>query len=175
MPKWNVYAERRYSTAVEIEAPTYEAALAQFGDHEPSETEHERMDSAGEWEPLTVEDEKGQEVWTHESVTVRTADGAETTVATNVPMSVTSAAQREMIVQGMREMGLTIRRMSELLGEAYRQAASNLPRLQLPGSLTNVIDGDVPESFAPAGHHDRCLCRHCLDNFGNRRPRRSRA
>lgn len=65
MPKFNVYAERRYSTAVQIEAETHQEAYAKFAALDaPGDADHDRirMDTAGEWEPMVIEQD-GEPVW----------------------------------------------------------------------------------------------------------------
>jgi hypothetical protein len=169
MATWKVYAERRYSTVVEIDAPTYEEALAQLAEHEPSEVDHDRMDVAGEWEPLTVTSELGEQVWADESMTLHSGDGKVATVP--MPMSPLLAFQRENVVEIAAEMGRAIRKAGELLGKAYADAARNLPDLQLP-MLPEALAGSAPSSFRPDDHSENCLCRDCRDRNGNRRPSR---
>lgn len=62
MPKFTIYIERRKSTTVTVEAPTVEAALSTWGEHDPGDSD-DGTDWSGDWEALTVEDDQGRELW----------------------------------------------------------------------------------------------------------------
>lgn len=59
--KYTVYAERRVSYAVEVEAPDPVEAERLGLDEMPGENLQD-VDTAGDWEVLSITDEKGQEV-----------------------------------------------------------------------------------------------------------------